>query len=114
MSYIAEPYDSPAAPQKAAKSYREERAAREQRLKLASNEAVARQRESVNERESLELRVGDLAAGLLLGEVTEAEVAEAERDLTEAVAAERRWALALRGLDYTRGISRDMNGTIIS
>lgn len=97
MEAIGQRYESGTAvaerPERTA-TYQEQKAARDQRLKVAANDAVARHREAESERESAELRLGDAAAGFLLDEVTEDALAEAEREFEEAVRADRRWRAA--------------------
>jgi len=94
-------------------SYREREAAKAMRLLPTYNEAVQRHREAEADLSWARDQLGTLAAKLLLGEATENEVAEIEREIEDKERAARRWKAAMRQLDEERGVIRDPSGHVL-
>lgn len=83
-------------------------------LKPAIAEAIRLKGEAERAHEDAVYALQDMAADLLTGRATEADVEEAEAALDRAARDVRRWSAALSTLEDRAGIIRDGQGAILS
>jgi hypothetical protein len=90
-----------------------ERAARQERMRPALAEAIGLGRDAEAALSSARMFYARACAGLVLGEVEEAEVEAIEREIAEAERDVRRYSTAAREIESRLGIIRDPVGHIL-